>query len=54
MILDAVTGASHRLLEAPPGSRLFWPVLTRDGRTLYCLRLEEEADLWLGKLHDAR
>jgi Tol biopolymer transport system component len=52
MLVDSETGAARRLLEARAGSRLFSSRLTRDGRALFFLRLEEESDLWIAKLEE--
>ncbi len=52
--VDSETGTERTLLAAPPGSRLFQPRTTPDGRSLYYLQLEEEADLWTAVLGGSR
>jgi Tol biopolymer transport system component len=54
MLVDSETNEQRQLLAAPSGSRLFQPRPSRDGRTLYYLRLEEESDLWIARLGGVR
>ena len=52
MIVDSASSEQRRLLAAPSGSHYFAPHPTRDGRTLYYLRLQEESDLWIARLRE--
>ncbi len=49
VLLDAESGVEKPLLEPPPGSQYIGGRLGPGERSIYFVRLEEEADLWVAR-----
>ena len=48
-LLDIATGRVRTILTPPPGVRYVGPRMGPDERSIFFLRLEEEADLWVAR-----
>jgi len=53
VLLDAVTGIETPLLEPEPGARLVSARLGPGDQSIFFIRNEEEADLWMARLTEA-
>ena len=49
MLMESESGRVRTLLEPIAGSKFVFPRVSPDGRELFFLRLEEEADLWVAR-----
>ena len=53
-LLNFQSGRSQPILKPPQGSRYTSPRMGPDDRSIYFLRTESEADLWVARMKDER
>ncbi len=51
-ILDIESGAARSVLTSDRGSQFVAPRVGADGKSLFFLRLEEEADIWMARVNE--
>ena len=52
-VLDVETGIARAILESDRGSQFVAPRVGPDRKSVYFLRLEEEADIWMARVDEA-
>jgi hypothetical protein len=51
--LDLATGTRREIHAAPPGTKIIWTDLSRDGRRLAWNETADESDLWLATFEES-